>query len=144
MGQAFDGHGRELAHAFGETKREVFDKLAELAPEAESIRIRTLQPGRTPFIGIPDGPSVEMPRYQSHKQVWALKIREIASSSTPDQESDGSMLLLFEEAGYGARLVSRDFMRKHTPKVGGYFVVYNDGYESWSPAEAFEDGYRRV
>ena len=26
----------------------------------------------------------------------------------------------------------------------GYRVVYEDGYESWSPAEAFEEAYRRA
>ena len=25
----------------------------------------------------------------------------------------------------------------------GYFVVYNDGYQSWSPAEAFDVAYRK-
>ena len=29
-------------------------------------------------------------------------------------------------------------------KVGGYYVVYEDGYKSFSPAEAFESGYKRV
>ena len=25
----------------------------------------------------------------------------------------------------------------------GYKVVYQDGYESWSPKDVFEDGYRK-
>lgn len=29
-------------------------------------------------------------------------------------------------------------------KINGYRVVYEDGYESWSPAEAFEAAYRRA
>ena len=29
-------------------------------------------------------------------------------------------------------------------KSGGYYVRYPDGYESWSPAEAFEEGYTLV
>ncbi len=37
-----------------------------------------------------------------------------------------------------------DYMRKHQPKIGGYFVVYKDGYKSFSPAEAFEEGYTRI
>lgn len=37
-----------------------------------------------------------------------------------------------------------EYMQKHQPRAGGYFVVYKDGYESWSPAEAFEEGYTRV
>ena len=33
-------------------------------------------------------------------------------------------------------------MAKH--EAGGYYVRYPDGYESWSPAEAFEEGYTLV
>ena len=29
-------------------------------------------------------------------------------------------------------------------EAGGYYVRYPDGYESWSPAEAFEEGYTLV
>lgn len=29
---------------------------------------------------------------------------------------------------------------KHKPQVGGYFVLYPDGYQSYSPAEPFEAG----
>lgn len=30
------------------------------------------------------------------------------------------------------------------PGIGGYFVRYEDGYTSWSPAKAFEEGYIEV
>lgn len=26
----------------------------------------------------------------------------------------------------------------------GYYVVYDDGYASWSPSKAFEDGYTLI
>lgn len=29
------------------------------------------------------------------------------------------------------------------PAPGDYIVIYDDGYKSWSPAKAFEDGYTR-
>jgi hypothetical protein len=29
------------------------------------------------------------------------------------------------------------------PELGDYIVIYDDGYKSWSPAKAFEDGYAR-
>lgn len=29
------------------------------------------------------------------------------------------------------------------PEVGDYVVIYADGYKSWSPAKAFEEGYTR-
>lgn len=83
----------------------------------------------------------EMPRYRSHKLVWALKITGIEPTiPAPEQESDGSTRLLFSD-NYAPRKVSRDYMRKHTPQVGGYYVVYEGGYESWSPADVFEAGY---
>jgi hypothetical protein len=42
------------------------------------------------------------------------------------------------------RFVGAHFMIKHDPQVGGYFVEYEDGYESFSPAKAFEGGYTRL
>jgi len=34
--------------------------------------------------------------------------------------------------------------QEHNPQPGGYFVVYKDGYKSFSPAKAFEEGYTRI
>jgi hypothetical protein len=117
----------------------------------------------------------EMPRYQSHKYVWALKIKAIDKANPPTSEElqelldsaedteiaiapDGSLsvegsnpeeevvgaVITPEEEGYAAFPVSRAYVSKHNPQVGGYFVVYADGYKSWSPAQAFEEGYTRV
>lgn len=150
MGQAFDREGNVLGEAFGVTKQEVFDKLNAQFKDAHEIKVRSLHPA----MGAPDTPSVEMPKYRSHKDVWALKIKDISDPTQPGNESDGSRLLHFEEPGYGARRVAAEFVRKHIPHVqdslgkasylGGYFVVYKDGYESFSPAQAFEEGYTRV
>jgi hypothetical protein len=35
-------------------------------------------------------------------------------------------------------------MKKHRPQVGGYYVLYEDGYHSFSPAPAFESGYSLI
>jgi hypothetical protein len=44
--------------------------------------------------------------------------------------------------------LSAKYMQKHNPHVGGYYVAHEDGtggfYETFSPAEAFEDGYTRT
>ena len=40
--------------------------------------------------------------------------------------------------------VSYEYVRKHQPRIGGYYVVYKDGYKSFSPAEAFEEGYTPI
>jgi hypothetical protein len=85
--------------------------------------------------------AIEMPRYQSHKAVWALKIKSI---DDPNNATDGSRLLSFEESGYAPICVDGTYMQKHNPQVGGYYIVYADGYKSWSPAPAFDEGYTRI
>jgi hypothetical protein len=125
-----------LCEAFGDTKREVFEKLTNEFKDAHEIRIKTLNNL--------EGATTEMPRYRCHKDVWALKIRDISDPTQPGNESDGSRLLWFVEQGYAARRVGAAYVRKHEPKAGGYFVVYKDGYESFSPADVFEEGYSRA
>ena len=92
--------------------------------------------------------STEMPRYRCHKEVHALKIATIAydaeQARREGRETDGSATITPAEPAYAPFRVEAAYMRKHEPKVGGYFVVYKDGYQSFSPAEAFEDGYTRV
>jgi len=79
-----------------------------------------------------------MPKYKSHKTVWALKIKAVAI------EKDGAATIVPEEAGYAPFRVGQRYVNKHAPRAGGYYVMYDDGYESWSPAEAFESGYTRI
>jgi hypothetical protein len=90
----------------------------------------------------------EMPKYQSHKQVWALKIKDIMFdhdlAEIENRETDGSATITPEEDGYTPFKVDHAYCRKHEPKIGGYYVVYEDGYKSFSPAEAFESGYTKV
>jgi hypothetical protein len=89
--------------------------------------------------------SREMPKYQSHKQVWALKIKAIVRDGEGEnRESDGSAMITPEEEGYAPFRVEHEYMHKHKPEVGGYFVQYEDGYKSFSPAEPFESGYTRL
>ena len=73
---------------------------------------------------------MEMPRYQSHKKVWALKIAKL----------DG--LTIYPADGrYAAISIEPEMLARYTPVAGDYYVVYDDGYKSFSPAKAFEDGY---
>lgn len=88
----------------------------------------------------------ELPKYQCHKKVWALKIAEIIPNPNPDTSgqsaasSYGATIIPADE-GYGAFGVDAEYMNKHQPQVGGYYVLYEGGYKSYSPAKAFEDGY---
>lgn len=93
--------------------------------------------------------AMEMPRYKCHKEVWALKIEKIEMASgdrpaVPNEETDGGAIITPADPGYAAFKVDMEYMHKHKPQVGGYYVVYKDGYKSFSPAEAFEDGYSRA
>lgn len=80
----------------------------------------------------------EMPRYRCHKEVWALKIACLEGAD------GGEWTVTPAEDGYAPFQVDAAYMAKHQPKVGGYYVVYRDGYKSWSPASEFEDGYTRI
>jgi hypothetical protein len=84
---------------------------------------------------------MEMPRYKCHKQVWALKIATLKSTAKPDEESDGSLLMVPADEHYAPIKLDAAYVNKHRPQEGGYYVVYDDGYKSYSPAKAFEDGY---
>ena len=57
---------------------------------------------------------------------------------------DGKAALHPEDSCFGAVGVSKEYMDKHKPEVSGYYVVYKDGYKSFSPAKAFEEGYTKV
>ena len=84
------------------------------------------------------GPMTPLPRYESHKKVWALKIKSV------DIDGAGALLSFEECPPFAPRHVSGEYVAKHSPRAGGYWVQYEDGYESWSPAEAFEAGYTRL
>lgn len=86
----------------------------------------------------------EMPKYQCHKQVWALKIKSLIDPTEPGNESDGSRIIVPQEEGYASFTVGQEYVHKHKPQEGGYYVVYADGYASYSPAQAFEEGYKLV
>lgn len=85
--------------------------------------------------------SIEMPRYTCHKQVWALKIGALLAPSP--HIADG-WLLVPTNTRYQPIRVEDAWLRRHRPEHGGYFVVYDDGYKSYSPAKAFEDGYTLI
>jgi hypothetical protein len=118
--------------------------------------------------------SKPLPLYKCHKHVRALKIKAVTKAAPPTIEkleqilnSEDDMpvkilpsgeievtgereeivvgaLIEPEDTSYPAFSVSRAFVFKHNPQPGGYYVVYEDGYESYSPAKAFEEGYTKI
>ena len=77
-------------------------------------------------------PPPGLPRFKSHKTVEAFKIHSIDSMTNGRWKLCGLDYFAIVESAY---------IDKHQPRVGGYYVRYDDGYESWSPAAAFEEGY---
>lgn len=75
-----------------------------------------------------------MNTYKSGKEVKAFKIEVI--------EDHGDTFFLKGECDIVK--VNKNYMYKRDPKVGGYYVEYVDGYESYSPAKAFEEGYTLI
>jgi len=113
-----------------------------------------------------------MPRYRSHKIVRALKIKDIQTEEPPkftnaicrgsftmgtacrscercawEQERGGKppgSIIVPEDERFAPFNVEAEYRRKHNPRPGGWFVLYEDGYQSFSPAEAFEQGYTLI
>lgn len=81
-----------------------------------------------------------LPKYQCFKEVCALKIRKIIL----EERNNGTYLIVPDEEYYAPFEISKEYIEKHKPEVGGYYVVYKDGYKSYSPAVAFEEGYRLI
>jgi hypothetical protein len=77
----------------------------------------------------------ELKTYDCHKTVRAGKISAIVQRTVEFTD-------LHVEGMEGFSVIApRAWMEKHQPEVGGYYVQYNDGYASYSPAAAFEEGY---
>lgn len=98
----------------------------------------------------------QLPQYQCHKKVWALKIKaverhtptiaelEATLNSQSDEDDATGATITPEDEGYAPFTVSVNYWHKHQPQAGGYYVVYSDGYKSYSPAKAFEEGYTLI
>lgn len=80
---------------------------------------------------------VPLPRYRCHKIVAAVKILSLLPI-------DDGGAVLHVGPDIPSIVVPAEYCQKHQPVVGGYFVRYEDGYASFSPADAFEAGYTRI
>jgi hypothetical protein len=80
-----------------------------------------------------------MPQYQCHKKVWALKIACVIRDI-----GDGAFEIKPADKSYAVFTTKPKWPWKGSEADQGYFVVYEDGYESWSPTKAFEEGYTRI
>lgn len=78
-----------------------------------------------------------LPKWKCKKIVEGFKIGTI-------QYIDNGGGELKSDCGKYVVRVDQPYLDKHHPEVGGYYVRYQGGYESWSPADALEDGYDRI
>lgn len=86
---------------------------------------------------MPDQPAwSEMPKYRCHKVVRAMQIAEVLR-----RQNVHSCVVIPSDETLAPISISGDWVHRHKPEPGGYYVVYEDGYASYSPATAFEEGY---
>ncbi len=93
---------------------------------------------------------IELPKYKCHKVVHALKIAGVVDhtmAKDPDVEPGG--ILTFADHRFARIVVDAAWMERFQNTAGregdlGYYVVYADGYKSWSPTKAFEEGYTLI
>lgn len=82
-----------------------------------------------------------LPLYACHKWVRAAKIVSIDMDPERPTGGFGAWADLNLANGVVVR-VEGEFLSKHSPSSGTYYVTYADGYASISPAKAFEEGYK--
>jgi len=81
----------------------------------------------------------DWPEYESHKIVQALPICRV------DRRDDGKVFItLRHEDGTKEEFEPTVPAMADKAEVGGYAMLYPDGFKSISPAKAFEEGYTRV
>lgn len=82
--------------------------------------------------------AVELPRWRSHKIVRGDKITGVLDEPRRWCLACGGIVDVSDELQQ--RVPVKDGLQL---AFGGYYVRYEDGFESWSPAKAFEEGYTR-
>jgi hypothetical protein len=109
--------------------------MANLVALHDAERLLGIEPE---LVALSQTPKGHLPRYRSFKVVEAAKINQVVS----DGMRPGVTLVLDGQPEH--LRVSVEYFNKHQPHPGGYYVRYEDGYESFSPAKAFEEGYTRI
>lgn len=86
--------------------------------------------------------SVRLPQWQSHKKVLGDKIVLVYGDASIPKPCVVWVLAC------GGRIEPSYDLLDRVPKgidaTGGYYVLYEDGFASWSPAKSFEEGYTQI
>ena len=83
-----------------------------------------------------------LPQFQCIKKVRGGKITAISRPVEITGEADLSL-----DIGDGQLhivRVTQGYLNQHRPYVGGYYVEYEGGYQSFSPGDVFEKGYVKL
>lgn len=106
----------------------------ESAPTVDKLEIVS-----APYVAGADATDVPEPEvyddpaeYRCHKVVRAMQISARV----------GNMLSF--EGNLSDRAYGENWLAKHEVEVGGYIVIYEDGYKSFSPQDVFEAGYTKI
>ena len=78
------------------------------------------------------------PLYKGQEAVRAFKIKSVFPTSYC------WATIIPEDEKLAEKEVNSEFVNTHRPEAGGYFVVYKDGYETYSTARVFEGGYAKA
>lgn len=87
-------------------------------------------------MNIPQEKLDQIPLYTCHKEVRAIRIKYLKLNNDKKTVTVEPM-----EEGVPSIDMELDWLVKFKPMVGGYLVIYKDGYCSYSPASAFIEGY---
>ena len=93
----------------------------------------------------PDG----LASYRSHKVVQGLKIATVKAVSGGARlvGPGGDVVVTGEYVTRSQVMAAKSAALRNVDNggiVGGYYMRYDDGFESWSPADAFEGGYTLI
>jgi hypothetical protein len=80
-----------------------------------------------------------IPKYKCHKEVQAAEIHMISVGHD-------NVILTFDDCE-PVTLALDDYLRmiaRYQPKRGDFLVVYEDGYQAFSPRMAFLNGYSKI
>ena len=100
---------------------------------------------------------MKLPVWRCHKEVEGFQIANILAQElgtatntvAPPRYIGGRLVcskteyVLSDETGEFTAVVGDDYYEKNEPYIGGYFVRYDNGHESFSPSDVFEDGYSK-
>lgn len=80
----------------------------------------------------------DVPVYRSHKHVRALEIMSCAPLV------GGGCVICFFGGRFPSQTCGAEMFSRYQPVTGDFYVIYEDGYRSFSPRKAFLDGYTLV